>query len=90
VPLILLPILFERLDYNFVVVFNMKVQWFTDSCDICFISKSRTQEILKRVHHSQLCSAILYENSSGFHPSSVLAQVISETHESDVTPITIF
>ena len=36
----------------------MKVQWFTDSCDICFISKSRTQEISKRVHHNIQYSAI--------------------------------
>ena len=36
----------------------MKIQWFTDSCDICFISKSRTQEISKRVHHNIQYSAI--------------------------------
>jgi len=31
---------------------NMKVRQCRDSSDICFISKSKTQEISKRVHHN--------------------------------------
>jgi hypothetical protein len=34
---------------------NMKVQWFTDSCDICFISKFKTQEISNRADYHIQC-----------------------------------
>jgi hypothetical protein len=37
---------------------NMKVLLSTDSCDICFIYKSRPQEILERVRHNIQFSAI--------------------------------
>ncbi len=41
---------------------NMKIRQCTDSSDICFISKSKTQEISKRVHHNMQCPAIFEQS----------------------------
>jgi len=48
---------------------NMKVQWFTDSCDICFISKYEIQENWKRAYHNILWPIILKGNCTLLQPT---------------------
>ena len=48
-----------RFERFVIACHNIKVLLCTDSCRICFISKSRTQVISKRMQNNIYCSAIL-------------------------------
>lgn len=61
------PILHKHLASKaYIPCQNMKFQWFTDYCDICFISECETQANLKRADYKMWYHAI-FNLSCEFH-----------------------